>query len=116
MYILSTNKGKTIKRVDNNNNKGKTIKRVDDNDNKINNINTLDVDSTGSVKIKLPKFRTLVLSKEAGSGFPTLRVRLTFTKLREAFIKALILHHFDLEYHIWIETNTLSYAICRILS
>ena len=26
-------------------------------------------------------------------------------------MKALILYHFDLEHHIWVETNALSYAI-----
>ena len=42
--------------------------------------------------------------------------RLAFTKLRQTFIKALILHHFDLECHIWVETNILGYAIGGIFS
>ena len=40
----------------------------------------------------------------------------TFTQLRQAFTKAPILQHFDLECHIWIETNASSYAIRGVLS
>ena len=39
-----------------------------------------------------------------------------FNNLRLAFIKALILRHFDLESHIRIETDVSSYAIGRVLS
>ena len=38
--------------------------------------------------------------KTVGSDFLTPGARLTFTKLREAFVKASILHHFDPERHI----------------
>ena len=38
------------------------------------------------------------------------------TKLRQIFIEASILNHFDSECHIQIETDVLSYAINRILS
>ena len=31
--------------------------------------------------------------------------KLAFTKWRQAFFKALILHHFNPECHIWIETD-----------
>ena len=40
----------------------------------------------------------------------------TFTKLRQAFIEALILNHFDLECHIQIETDASSYVIGGIFS
>ena len=40
----------------------------------------------------------------------------TFNRLRLAFIKALILQYFHLEYYIWIETDTSGYAIGDILS
>lgn len=33
-----------------------------------------------------------------------------FTKLRQVFIKSLILHHFNLEYYIEIQTNVASYT------
>ena len=41
--------------------------------------------------------------------------RLAFTKLRQAFVKALILHHFDLERHIQIETDVSDYGIGGVL-
>ena len=54
-----------------------------------------------------PKFRP----EEAGTGFLTPEARLVFTQLRQAFVKAPILHYFDPESHIRIETDTLGYAI-----
>ena len=39
-----------------------------------------------------------------------------FTKLRQAFIKALILNYFNPEYYIQIEIDASSYAINRIFS
>ena len=50
------------------------------------------------------------------SDFFTCRAKLAFTKLRQAFFKAPILHHFDLERHIRIETDVSGYAIGRVLS
>ena len=55
-------------------------------------------------------------SEEAGTGFLIPKARLAFTQLRQAFVKAPILHHFDLESHIRIETDASSYAIGGILS
>lgn len=49
-------------------------------------------------------------------GFLTSRARLTFTKLRQAFIKAQIFYHFNPKYHICIETDLLGYAISKTLS
>ena len=43
------------------------------------------------------------------------KARLTFTKLRQAFIKAPILH-FNLKRYIRVETNALVYAIGRVFS
>lgn len=42
--------------------------------------------------------------------------KLTFAKLRNSFSIALILYCFDLECHIWIETNVSSYAIVGIFN
>ena len=42
--------------------------------------------------------------------------KLAFTKLRQAFLKALILYHFNLKRHIWIETDVSGYTISKILS
>ena len=48
--------------------------------------------------------------------FLTLDTRDTFNQLRQAFTKALILQHFDPEWHIRIETDASGYAIKRVLS
>ncbi len=41
--------------------------------------------------------------------------RQAFTELRQAFVKAPILNHFDLERHIQIKIDTSGYTISRIL-
>ena len=48
--------------------------------------------------------------------FLTPEARLAFTKLRQVFVKAPILYHFDLEYNIRIETNISGYAIGEVSS
>ncbi len=48
--------------------------------------------------------------------FLTVDTRKAFTKLKQAFIEALILNHFNLERHIRIETDFSGYAIGGILS
>ena len=53
---------------------------------------------------------------EDGSKFLTSNARTTFNRLRLAFTEVPILWHFDPEYHIWIETNALGYAISEVLS
>ena len=62
---------------------------------------------------KRSKFKNLYKST---SDFLIPGARLAFTKLRQAFLKALILHHFDPERHIRIETDASGYAIGRVLS
>ena len=42
--------------------------------------------------------------------------RLAFTKLRQAFIKALILRNFDPKRHIRVETDVSGYAFDKVLS
>ena len=49
-------------------------------------------------------------------NFLVLDTKKAFNYLRLAFIKALILQYFDLESHIWIETNASNYAIDGVLS
>ena len=49
-------------------------------------------------------------------NFLTSDAKKAFNHLRLAFIKAPIFWHFDLENHIWIETNALGYAIGGVLS
>ena len=50
------------------------------------------------------------------SSFLTSEVKLAFLRLKQAFIEAPILHHFDPERYIRIETDASSYAIGDILS
>ena len=54
--------------------------------------------------------------KMIGSDFFTPGARLAFAKLRQVFVKALILHHFDPERYIQVETDTLGYTIGGALS
>ena len=54
--------------------------------------------------------------KKTESGFLTFGAKKAFTKLRQAFIKAPILHHFDPKRHIRVETDVSGYAISGILS
>ena len=48
--------------------------------------------------------------------FLIVNARKAFTKLRQVFIEAPILSHFDSEHHIQIEIGALGYAIGRIFS
>ena len=48
--------------------------------------------------------------------FLILGARLAFIKLRQIFVKTLILQYFDPEYHIWIETDVSGYIIGKIFS
>ena len=62
-------------------------------------------------------FKKLSKSKNmVGLDFFTTGARLIFTKLKQEFIKALILHHFDRKRHIRIETDILGHAISGILT
>ena len=53
---------------------------------------------------------------ESGPSFLTPEARSAFNRLRLVFTEAPILQHFDLEYHIWIETDVSGYAISGVLS
>ena len=55
-------------------------------------------------------------AKENGPSFLTSDIRTAFYYLRLAFIKVLILWHFYLKYHIWIEIDVIDYAIDSVLS
>ncbi len=48
--------------------------------------------------------------------FLTFGARKAFTELRQAFVEASILNHYDLEYYIKIKTNISGYVIGRIFS
>ena len=66
---------------------------------------------------KMSKSKNFSKSKKIlGSDFLTPAAGLAFTKLRQIFVKALILYHFDSERHIRVETDASGYAICGILN
>lgn len=71
--------------------------------------------SKNGVRSSLGKSQLLI---EANSKphFLTPKARLAFARLRQAFIKATILHHFLPKWYIRVETNALGYAIGEILS
>ena len=74
-------------------------------------------DKVGKKVQKLFKSKNLSKSKKiVGSDFFTPKAKLAFTKLRQAFVKAPILHHFNPKRHIRIETDISGYAIGRVLS
>ena len=54
--------------------------------------------------------------KTVSSDFLTPGAKLVFTELRQVFLKALTLHHFDPERHIRIETDASGYAISGVRS
>ena len=61
----------------------------------------IDVDEVGKKAQKTSKSKNLFKSqKTIRSDFLTLGAKLAFAELRQAFFKVLILHHFDLKYHI----------------
>ena len=62
------------------------------------------------------KVQKLSKSKKTELDFLTPGARKAFTELRQAFIKAPILHHFDPERHIRVETDASGYAIGGVLS
>ena len=65
---------------------------------------------------KISKSKNLFKSKKTELDFFTFGARLTFTKLRQVFVKVLIIHHFDPKCYIWIETDVLGYAIGGVFS
>lgn len=73
-----------------------------------------------SSKTNLSKFQKsknfTVLSNANALGFLTSKASTIFIQLRQTFIKAFILRHFNLECYIKIETNSSGYTIDKILS
>ena len=76
----------------------------------------VEVDEVGKKGRKTSKSKKSSNSKTVGSDFLTPGAKLAFTKLRQAFLKALILHHFNPERHIQIETDASGYTIGGVLS
>ena len=70
------------------------------------------VDKVGKKVQNLSKSKKTVRSLD----FLTPKAKLAFAKLRQVFLKAPILQHFDLKRHIRIETDVSGYAIGGVLS
>ena len=91
------------------------------NESAMNNIK-VDGDKVGCDEVekkvrKMSKSKNLSKSKKRVElDFLTPGARLAYIKLRQAFIKALIFYHFDLEYPIQIETDVSGYTIDGVLS
>ena len=90
------------------------------NDEVIEGENKSSVTTFASKKSKNAKSKNLTFILNLGATkeliFLTPDTRKTFNQLRLAFIQALILQHFNLECHFWIETDVLGYTIGRVLS
>ena len=65
---------------------------------------------------KTEAFRAKNLSFGQSSIFLITHARKAFIKLKQAFVEASILNHFDLEHYIQIEIDALSYVIGEIFS
>ena len=78
----------------------------------------VEVDEVEKKVRNLSKFKNSSKSKRMirCSDFLTLKAKLAFTKLRQAFLKAPIFYYFDSEHHIRIETDASDYAISGVLS
>lgn len=76
----------------------------------------------GGAKSKImimPKFlfqSKLLIESNFGLGFPTFEAKLAFAILKQAFIEAPILYHFDPKCYICIKTDVLSYTIGKVFS
>ena len=62
------------------------------------------------------KGRNLSKSKKTDLDFLISGARKAFTKLKQVFIKAPILYHFDPKRHIRVETDASGYTIVGVLS
>ena len=78
----------------------------------------IEVDEVEKKVHKSSKSKNLSESKKTirSLDFFIFGAKLAFTKLRQAFLKAPILHHFDPERYIWIGTDVSGYAIGGVLS
>lgn len=72
-------------------------------------------DLTKSKKSNLPN-TNFAKDNTFGTDFLNLEVKETFIYLQKTFTETPIFYHFDSEYHIGNESDTLRYAIDRVLS
>lgn len=70
----------------------------------------------GGINDKIANLSSTIKEISSKAGILNFKASLAFTELRKTFTKALILYHFDLQYHIQIKTNVLGYTINEVLS
>ena len=93
-------------------------KKIDDNEVNGNEVDD-EFDDEGGTKVqKLSRSKNLSKSKKTvrSLDFLTPGAKQAFTELKQTFLKAPILHHFDPECHIQIETDASGYAIGGVFS
>lgn len=66
--------------------------------------------------VKLFKFQNADIINIKTIRFFTFEANVTFTQLKQVFIKVLILQYFNLKYYIWIRTDIFCYTKSEILS
>lgn len=83
-----------------------------------NQLNKNNNDSVSGDKIdkKIANLSNNTKKMSSEVDFPTFKARLTFTLLKKAFIKALILYYYNLEHYIQMKINVLRYTISEILA
>ena len=88
------------------------------NDSKIDGNKIKDKKIKNNKFVKKKNYQRISKSKKTVgfSNFFTTGTRLVFTKLRQVFVKVLILYYFDPKRHIQIKTYDSSYAIGRVFS
>ena len=95
-----------------------TANKLDDSEGTISG--GVDVDDFRKSNKKLSKSKKSTISNNGGATkepkFLNSSIRDAFNLLQQAFIKASIFWHFDVECYMWIETDISSYAIGGILS
>lgn len=113
--LVATNMDSAINIISTHENR--TNKRVGSNSGKVDNINIIKANSIEFIKsVNWLSLKFCYSQKKLGTGFFISGARVVFIKLRQIFIETLILHYFDPEYHIEIETNIFHYTISEILS
>lgn len=63
----------------------------------------------------IKKFSNVLKKSIRATNYQTSNIKKVFIELRQTFVQALILHYFDLRYHIDIKIYVSKYAINRIL-
>ena len=90
--------------------------KLDENEIDNNEVSGVKIDNEVGKKSWNPsKSKNLSKSKKIESGFFPSGARIAFTKLRQVFIKTLILYYFNPKRYIWLKTDTSGSAMGVVL-